>query len=200
MSTGAPIINEGARIFRSRIGSWTEIGRNTTIVESQIGDYTYDDGDVSVCCSEIGQLCSIASSVRINPVIRPRDRLIPHHLTLMRMRFGPDSKNDEEFFAWRRAHPCVIGHDVWIGDAAVVLPGVTIGTGAVVGAGAVVTKNVEPYQVVVGVPAHPLRSRFSDSVIGRILGSRWWEWTRPQLQDRWQDLCSLPTFLERYAP
>ena len=54
-------------MLKSRIGSWTEIGRNTTIVESTIGDYTYDDGEVSIFYSEIGQYCSIANRVRINP-------------------------------------------------------------------------------------------------------------------------------------
>ena len=121
-------------------------------------------------------------------------------MTYRRVKFGLDTRDDEEFFAWRRAHPCTIGHDVWIGHAAVILPGVRIGTGAVVGAAAVVTKDVEPYQVVAGVPARPLRSRFSDTVIDRILRSRWWEWTRPQIEERWRDLCSLPTFLEKYAP
>ena len=51
-----------------------------------------------------------------------------------------------------------IGSDAWIGAGAIILPGVTIGEGAVIGAGAVVTKNVEPYMVVVGNPAHPLKA------------------------------------------
>lgn len=53
----------------------------------------------------------------------------------------------------------VVGDDVWIGVNAIVLPGVTIGKGAVVGAGAVVTKNVEPYAIVAGVPAKKIKSR-----------------------------------------
>ena len=195
-----PFLHEGARVIRSRLGSWTEIGRNTLIVESTVGDYTYDDGDVSILWSEIGRYCSIANRVRVNPGNHPRDRVTQHHLTYRRRQFGLDSVDDEEFFAWRRAHPCVIGHDVWIGHAAVILPGVSVGTGAVVGAGAVVTHDVEPYQVVAGVPARPLRFRFPPAVIERILGTRWWEWSRPQLEQRWRDLCSLDEFLQKYAP
>jgi phosphonate metabolism protein (transferase hexapeptide repeat family) len=196
----APFFHEGARVFKSRIGSWTEIGRNTVIVESTVGDYTYDDGDVSIYCSQVGRYCSIANRVRINPGNHPRDRVTQHHMTYRRIQFDLDTADDEEFFAWRRAHPCVVGHDVWIGHAAVILPGVTIGTGAVVGAGAVVTHDVEPYQVVAGVPARPLRYRFAEGVIARILASKWWEWTRPQLEARWKDLCSVDAFLEKYAP
>lgn len=196
----APFLHEGARVVRSRIGSWTEIGRNTLIVESTIGDYTYDDGDVSISSSQVGRYCSIANRVRINPGNHPRDRVTQHHMTYRRVQFNLDTTDDEQFFAGRRAHPCIIGHDVWIGHAAVILPGVKVGTGAAIGAGAVVTHDVEPYQVVAGVPARPLRFRFTSEVITRILASKWWEWTRPQLEERWRDLCSLDEFLGKYAP
>lgn len=53
----------------------------------------------------------------------------------------------------------VIGDDVWIGTKVIILPGVNIGNGAVVGAGAVVTKNVDPYTVVAGVPAKVIKER-----------------------------------------
>jgi len=89
---------------------------------------------------------------------------------------------------------------VWIGHAAVVLPGVRIGTGAVIGAAAVVTRDVEPYQVVVGVPARPVRRRFPEDVIHRILKSEWWNWDRQELEERWRDLFSVEGFLARYAP
>lgn len=61
----------------------------------------------------------------------------------------------------RKADPVVIEDDVWIGANAVVTAGVTIGRGAVVGAGAVVTRSVEPYTIVVGVPARPVGTRDS---------------------------------------
>lgn len=55
--------------------------------------------------------------------------------------------------------PVHIGDDVWVGTRAIIMPGVTIGTGAVIGAGSIVTRDVEPYMVVVGVPARPIRLR-----------------------------------------
>ena len=54
----------------------------------------------------------------------------------------------------------VVKDDVWIGDGAIICSGVTIGQGAVVAAGSVVTKNVEPYAIVGGNPAHFIRWRF----------------------------------------
>jgi len=71
--------------------------------------------------------------------------------------------------------PVIIGHDVWIGQNAIVPSGVTVGTGAIIGAGSVVAKDVAPYSIVVGNPARPIRARFSDSIIARLLASKWWE-------------------------
>lgn len=57
------------------------------------------------------------------------------------------------------ALPTIIEDEVWIGANVVVLAGVRIGKGAVVGAGAVVTKSVEPFQIVAGVPARRIGTR-----------------------------------------
>ncbi len=61
--------------------------------------------------------------------------------------------------------PIVIEDDVWIGAKVTVLGGVTIGRGAIVAAGAVVTKDVEPYSIVGGVPAKLIRHRFDEATI-----------------------------------
>ena len=56
--------------------------------------------------------------------------------------------------------PVYIGNDVWIGDRALILPGVHIGDGSIIAAGAVVTKDVPPYSIAAGVPARKIRDRF----------------------------------------
>ena len=67
-----------------------------------------------------------------------------------------------------------MGHDIWVGDNAVVVGGVSIGTGAVIGAGAVVTRDVEPYAIVVGSPARVIRHRFDEETRRRLLELEWW--------------------------
>ena len=72
--------------------------------------------------------------------------------------------------------PLRIGHDVWIGARAIVLSGVTIGTGAIIGAGAVVAKDVAPYAIVAGNPAEVRRYRFAPEIIAALLEIAWWDW------------------------
>lgn len=85
--------------------------------------------------------------------------------------------------AWDNKGDIVIGNDVWIGYEAVILAGVTIGDGAVIGARAVVTKDVAPYTVVGGVPARPVKKRFSDGTIQRLLELRWWDWPEERIRE-----------------
>ena len=78
--------------------------------------------------------------------------------------------------AWDNKGDIVIGNDVWIGYDAVIMAGVTIGDGAIIGTRAVVTKDVEPYSIVGGVPAKEIRKRFAPEVIKRLLELQWWNW------------------------
>jgi virginiamycin A acetyltransferase len=70
----------------------------------------------------------------------------------------------------------VIGHDVWIGYHALIMPGVTIGSGAIIAAGSVVTHDVEPYAIMGGNPARLIRKRFPDETISALLEIAWWDW------------------------
>ena len=70
----------------------------------------------------------------------------------------------------------IVGHDVWFGTNATVMPGVTICSGAIIGAHAVVASDVPPYAVVVGNPARVVKLRFDEATIERLLEIAWWDW------------------------
>jgi len=193
-----PYFHDDVLVRDSHVGAWTELGHNTHLMQSSFDDYSYTAGDVSIIYADIGKYCSIASHVRINPGNHPMWRVTQHHMTYRRKAFGM-GENDEEFFQWRRDHRVTIGHDVWIGHAAIIMPAVTIGHGAVVGSGAVVTKDVEPYTIVVGVAAKPIKKRFEDDVIEKLLKIEWWNWDRTTLEARFEDLYKLDSFLEKYS-
>ncbi|MFC4357723.1 CatB-related O-acetyltransferase [Halobium salinum] len=72
--------------------------------------------------------------------------------------------------------PITVGNDVWIGTNAVLLPGVSVGSGAVIGAGSIVTRDVEPYAIVAGSPAEHKKWRFDHSTRKQLLDIAWWEW------------------------
>jgi acetyltransferase-like isoleucine patch superfamily enzyme len=95
----------------------------------------------------------------------------------------------------------VIGNDVWIGHGSLILSGVSIRDGAVVAAGSVVNKDVEPYEVVGGVPARRIRLRFPEPAIKELLETAWWNWPLPAIKEAWPLLLSsdVDAFLAKYG-
>ncbi len=74
-----------------------------------------------------------------------------------------------------------VGHDVWIGMGALVMPGVRIGHGAVIGTRAVVTRDVPDYAVVAGNPARVVRRRYTEEEAARLVALGWWDWPMHRL-------------------
>jgi phosphonate metabolism protein (transferase hexapeptide repeat family) len=157
-----------------------------------------NDGQITY--TTIGKFCSIAAMIRINPGNHPMHRATQAHFTYRASAYFPGESDDSEFFAWRRDHHCTIGHDVWLGHGAIVLPGRNIGTGSVIAAGAIVTKDVAPYTIVAGNPARPVRRRFSQAVEDGLMDLAWWDWDHEMLRQALPDFRKLPVedFLSRY--
>lgn len=84
--------------------------------------------------------------------------------------------------AWDNKGDIVIGNDVWIGYEAVIMSGVHIGDGAIIGTRAVVTKDVEPYTIVGGIPARPIRKRFDRDTILKLESLQWWNLPYEQIK------------------
>jgi hypothetical protein len=199
---GEPRIDPTAMVKESTLGAWTAVGARTLIQETDLGDYSYASNDCDIIYSKIGKFCSIAGHVRINPGNHPLWRAALHHFTYRSRSYDLHPEDDHEFFNWRRAHPVVLGDDIWIGHGAILLPGVKIGTGAVVGAGAVVTKDVRPFIIVAGVPAKPLRRRVPPEVEAAFMRIRWWDWPHEKLADALEDFRMLDAgeFAAKYDP
>lgn len=131
----------------------------------------------------IGKFCSIASGAKFlfNSANHSLLSLSTYPFPIFFEEWGLDVKDITK--AWDNKGDIVIGNDVWIGYEAVILSGVTIGDGAVIGARAVVTKDVPPYTIVGGVPAKPIRKRFSEDRISALLKIQWWNWTKEQIAE-----------------
>lgn len=90
-----------------------------------------------------------------------------------------------------------IGNDVWIGAHSIIRSGVTIGDGSVIGAGSVITKDVEPYTVVVG-SNRVIKQRFSDSIVESLLSMKWWEWDDDKIFESMKYWSKIEEFIARY--
>ena len=129
----------------------------------------------------IGKFCSIACGAKFlfNSANHTLSSLSTYPFPLFFEEWNLDRSN--VCTSWDNKGDFVIGNDVWIGYEAVILAGVTIGDGAIIGARAVVTKDVEPYTIVGGVPAAPIRKRFSKDTISNLLKIKWWDWPKEKI-------------------
>lgn len=162
---GSASLNAGAALFGCLVGRWTYFGNHSLAIYSDIGAF-----------------CSIAPHVIIGGGRHPTGGYVTTSPLFYSAHNNPWGSFPGALDRDSELPKTVIGSDVWIGYSAVVLPGVRVGDGAVIGAGAVVTRDVEPYGIVAGVPAKHLRSRFDRADVEWLLANKWWEWPDEQLK------------------
>ena len=179
----------GAHTDGSSFEGRNAIGRHTSVLKSSLGYGSYVASGSFLRGAKVGRYCCIGKQVRIIDVTHPSSRYVSVHPLF----FAKNTVVGESYVGRQKFEETItlpddsqfsvrIGNDVWIGDGAMILGGHVIGDGAIVAAGAVVTKDVEPYTIVAGVPARPVRKRFSDDEIHFLEELRWWdkgeEWIR----------------------
>jgi phosphonate metabolism protein (transferase hexapeptide repeat family) len=197
---GEPVVHPSAVLRNAKLGRFTEIKERVAFSDSELGDYSYIERHAEVIYSRIGKFCAIATNARINALEHPLTRVSQHKITYRPNEYFLGAKIDGEFREMRAGKIVDIGHDVWIGHGAVVMPGVKISHGAVVAAGAVVTRDVAPYAIVAGVPSAFLKWRFAEKISERIIALAWWDWEHDRLAGAAEDMQMLgvEAFLEKW--
>lgn len=151
---------------------WTsKIESGTTFYSSTMDRHSFCGYDCDIHYADIGSFTSIANGVVLGGGRHPMEWVGMSPVFYE----GRDSVK-AKFATHKRdlVKRVLVGHDVWIGRSAIVLPGVEIGNGAVVGAGSVVTKSVPAYGIVAGNPARLIRYRFDEATIVRLAAIQWW--------------------------
>jgi phosphonate metabolism protein (transferase hexapeptide repeat family) len=200
LSPHGPVIHPTAQVAACHFDAWTEVGEGARILNSTFEAYAYCDRFADIANTTVGRFSNIAAMTRIGPTDHPFTHAAQHHFLYRSASYWPDTPDDPAFFAARAARRTTLGADCWIGHGAIIKPEVTIGIGAIVASGAVVTKDVPPFLIVAGCPASPLRPRFPQGVIDRLLALAWWDWDHARLRDALHDFRTLKAeaFLDKH--
>jgi acetyltransferase-like isoleucine patch superfamily enzyme len=155
----------------SKFEKTSEVRRFAKLKKSSVGKYSRINPGCIVYNTTVGNFTAIGRDSTIGLGQHPMNYASTQNIFYKKSNMTNRWSKPIDF----HSESIKIGSDVWIGMEAMVLDGVTIGHGAVVGARAVVTKNIPPYAVAVGMPAKIIKYRFPPKIIERLLEVAWWD-------------------------
>ena len=175
---------QGREIYTHRIGSNVNLGSNVAIASNveirsgvEIDNYSYVNQGTTIVSGKIGKYTSIGCNCQIGLSEHPTNYISTSpHIYGKNNIFGIKEYWCEIF------SPPTIGNDVWVGNNCIILQGVKIGDGVIIAAGAVVTKDVEPFTIVGGVPARRIKKRFNEEKIRYLMDFKWWDFSIDELK------------------
>jgi acetyltransferase-like isoleucine patch superfamily enzyme len=171
-ATSSNTFFEGNNLLRSGVA----------LINAQIGYGSYISEDSQLSNIKIGKFCCIGTNVKNNFGRHPSNTFVSIHPAFFSTAgqagftyVGTQKFAEHNYYDKEQTIINKIGNDVWIGSHVLLMDGIEIGDGAIVAAGAVVTKDVEPYSIVGGVPAKIIGKRFSEEQIEFLLKFKWWD-------------------------
>lgn len=154
------------------IAEHTKIAFPYYLKDIVLGEYSYIAKNCNIANTEIGKFCSIGPNFCCGLGVHPTNGIStsPMFYSMAKQNgitLSFDNKIEE-------SKKTIIENDVFIGANVTLLDGVKIGNGAIIGAGAVVTKDIPPYSIAVGVPAIVLKYRFTQVQMDNLQNIEWW--------------------------
>jgi len=173
------------------------IGDDCILYNLKLGSYSYISFRVSAMNTEIGKFCSVAQGVGINLGMHPSNTFVsssPVFFSIVKQ--CGVTFSDKSYF--REIGSNKIGNDVWIGANTIIMGDITIGDGAIIGAGSIVTRDIPPYSISVGVPAKVIKYRFTPEEIDFLLQFKWWDRESDWLKNNYKDFHDIKLFMSKY--
>ncbi len=169
------IIDEGCSFNnKTKLGYNSRVLSNCVLNNSELGSFSYVGKNCLIQNTIIGKYCSIANNVSIGLGKHPTKHFTTSPLFYKRN--NPFKINlvdkDLEFSEYKKT---IVENDVWIGYGAIVMDGIKISNGSIIGAGSIVTKDIPPYAIAVGIPAKIIKFRFDNNKIDKLIKSSWWD-------------------------
>lgn len=167
-------IGHSNEIRNCQFGQYNALGDRVVIHNVLLGDCTYISAETNIRNTDVGKFVSIGPRCQIGLGKHPTSGYLSTHPLF----FSNNTPLGFSFIkesTYSEFEQITIGNDVWIGANVIILDGITIGDGAIIGAGAIVTKNVDPFSIVKGIPAKHSKYRFSEEKIKEIQANPWWE-------------------------
>ena len=168
--------------INSHFEGYNYIGINTAFTDSYLGLASYIANHSIIRKTKIGKFCAIGDNVRTFLGLHPTKDFVSIHPVFFSIKNPVNFSfvkqqlfEEHKYIDANKKYVVEIANDVWIGTNVLIMDGIRIGDGAILAAGSVITKDVEPYTIVGGVPAKFIRKRFKDSEIDFLLNFKWWE-------------------------
>jgi acetyltransferase-like isoleucine patch superfamily enzyme len=162
----------GVVVDNCNFGGFNVLFKDVVVSNCSLGAHTYVQKKSTIFNADIGKYCSIASFVSVAPGLHKANSVSTHPSFYLKNTPLLKVYVKEDLFP--TSARVTIGHDVWIGESAIIMDGINIGNGVIIGAGAVVTKDVENYAIVGGVPAKLIKYRFDNETKEKLLEFKWW--------------------------
>ena len=183
LADGCTIGND-TNVERCQFENNVIINRRSFVNDSQIGMCSYAGINLTMNWTKLGRFCSLGRNVDIGGFDHDYHKVT----TMPQFRWNQMINGGGKIPDVMNHDYCIIGNDVWIAAGAQILHKAKIGDGAIVGGGAVVTHDVPPYAIAVGIPAKIIGFRFDQRFIEDLMEIQWWNWPIPVILENMQKL------------